>query len=684
MPVAFDPVRAEPCPRPTARSTNSSRSRPCHAERGGDPGPGRSGRGPSRRGRAPRRFLSRPHRDRDPRASGAIAGGPEGKLQMPGLTVRAIDTTGAGDCFNGVLAAGLLMSRPLSESLRRACAAAALSVTVAGAREGMPTGRGDRRRRWPPRASTPRTRRGRHRPVRDHTPPRGPSRGCSTRSIPRSAPATNPTGASPPATPTTPCRRGQVVRGGEHRLVEHVDIEVEPESACGRHEARRCRSPTTPGPRDRTASTSMCRESVERIGVDACRRRATARDRGSRRSRCRAPTRTGRPLPRPRPAGPIRARPRPACRPPRPSVTSRRRRDRDAHRSRRGRPGRARLVRPRAHRGVPRSSRPRGTAGRRPGSRHRRPDGSRRWWSGHRRSPRCRCAGRAPRLGSGRRGRRHPTRRSLEEPKRAKRGGAVLGAAGRPDGVDRHPEEGEAGHASRLGSVALRVVERRELHRRGHRRGRGPGRSNLGIEVAVDPRQPDRAARRASARGAALVTWPRRSSPRSTGLAVPQVSASATWTRHQPSFARRVLQRRQRRSADEVLLLAQVHGEAQPARVRVVELPDVVTPRAEPSLRAEPRRTRTLPRAAARDRCPPSTIRSYRSARELGRHLQLPAELARERDAERPAPSPTRPRSRAALRNGNASFDEILVGDAGPSSSRRRRARPRAGSPSRS
>lgn len=73
-------------------------------------------------------------------ADGAIAGGPEGMMSAAGLAVRAIDATGAGDCFNGVLAAGLLVSRPLAESLRRACVAASSSVRVAGAREGMPTG----------------------------------------------------------------------------------------------------------------------------------------------------------------------------------------------------------------------------------------------------------------------------------------------------------------------------------------------------------------------------------------------------------------------------------------------------------------------------------------------------------------------------------------------------------------
>jgi ribokinase len=51
---------------------------------------------------------------------------------------RVVDTTGAGDCFNGVLAAGLWERRELAESVHRAVVAASVSVEVAGAREGMP------------------------------------------------------------------------------------------------------------------------------------------------------------------------------------------------------------------------------------------------------------------------------------------------------------------------------------------------------------------------------------------------------------------------------------------------------------------------------------------------------------------------------------------------------------------
>jgi ribokinase len=52
--------------------------------------------------------------------------------------VPVVDTTGAGDCFNGVLAAGLAWEADLGTAVRDSVLAAALSVGVAGAREGMP------------------------------------------------------------------------------------------------------------------------------------------------------------------------------------------------------------------------------------------------------------------------------------------------------------------------------------------------------------------------------------------------------------------------------------------------------------------------------------------------------------------------------------------------------------------
>nr|WP_314900904.1 ribokinase [uncultured Deefgea sp.] len=57
--------------------------------------------------------------------------------QQTSFKVNAVDTTGAGDTFNGALAAFWHLG--LSEASRIACAAGALSVTRTGAQGGMPT-----------------------------------------------------------------------------------------------------------------------------------------------------------------------------------------------------------------------------------------------------------------------------------------------------------------------------------------------------------------------------------------------------------------------------------------------------------------------------------------------------------------------------------------------------------------
>ncbi|HZN43399.1 MAG TPA: ribokinase [Actinomycetota bacterium] len=63
--------------------------------------------------------------------------GEEEKVEAP--TVEAVDTTGAGDCFNGVFAASIAEGLEVTTGARRAAVAAAMSVTEVGAREGMPT-----------------------------------------------------------------------------------------------------------------------------------------------------------------------------------------------------------------------------------------------------------------------------------------------------------------------------------------------------------------------------------------------------------------------------------------------------------------------------------------------------------------------------------------------------------------
>lgn len=53
--------------------------------------------------------------------------------------VEAVDTVGAGDAFNGGLAAALAIGMPLPQAVRQASAVAALSVTQAGAQSSLPT-----------------------------------------------------------------------------------------------------------------------------------------------------------------------------------------------------------------------------------------------------------------------------------------------------------------------------------------------------------------------------------------------------------------------------------------------------------------------------------------------------------------------------------------------------------------
>ena len=55
-----------------------------------------------------------------------------------GMARQVVDTTGAGDTFNGVFAAELAAGRDLETAARRGVAAATLSVEAAGARTSMP------------------------------------------------------------------------------------------------------------------------------------------------------------------------------------------------------------------------------------------------------------------------------------------------------------------------------------------------------------------------------------------------------------------------------------------------------------------------------------------------------------------------------------------------------------------
>ncbi len=69
---------------------------------------------------------------------GALVATPERQQTVPAHRVDALDTTAAGDAFNGGLAVALAEGRDLFEAARFASAVAALSVTKWGAQPSMP------------------------------------------------------------------------------------------------------------------------------------------------------------------------------------------------------------------------------------------------------------------------------------------------------------------------------------------------------------------------------------------------------------------------------------------------------------------------------------------------------------------------------------------------------------------
>ena len=72
-------------------------------------------------------------------ARGAYLADAGGQLLVPGFKVKAVDSTAAGDIFNGALAVALAERKTLRDAVRFANAAAALSVTRLGAQPSAPT-----------------------------------------------------------------------------------------------------------------------------------------------------------------------------------------------------------------------------------------------------------------------------------------------------------------------------------------------------------------------------------------------------------------------------------------------------------------------------------------------------------------------------------------------------------------
>ncbi|MGH7996004.1 MAG: ribokinase [Opitutaceae bacterium] len=72
-------------------------------------------------------------------ARGTFVAGDGVRMRVPGIRVRAVDTTAAGDIFNGAFAVGLAEGLPLIDAVHFANAAAAISVTRMGAQPSAPT-----------------------------------------------------------------------------------------------------------------------------------------------------------------------------------------------------------------------------------------------------------------------------------------------------------------------------------------------------------------------------------------------------------------------------------------------------------------------------------------------------------------------------------------------------------------
>ena len=71
-------------------------------------------------------------------ARGAMVIQDGAKFEVPAFAVKAVDTTAAGDAFNGGLAVALGRGFSLPEAVRYACAAGALTVTRLGAMPSLP------------------------------------------------------------------------------------------------------------------------------------------------------------------------------------------------------------------------------------------------------------------------------------------------------------------------------------------------------------------------------------------------------------------------------------------------------------------------------------------------------------------------------------------------------------------
>jgi len=71
-------------------------------------------------------------------ARGALAASAGEALAQAAFAATLVDSTGAGDCFNGAFLAALLEGQPLAAALRFACGAGSIAIGATGARSALP------------------------------------------------------------------------------------------------------------------------------------------------------------------------------------------------------------------------------------------------------------------------------------------------------------------------------------------------------------------------------------------------------------------------------------------------------------------------------------------------------------------------------------------------------------------
>jgi ribokinase len=71
-------------------------------------------------------------------AQGSLWLGKDGAQHFPGFSVRTVDSTAAGDAFNGALAVALSEGKAMEDAIPFANAAGALATTHRGAQESLP------------------------------------------------------------------------------------------------------------------------------------------------------------------------------------------------------------------------------------------------------------------------------------------------------------------------------------------------------------------------------------------------------------------------------------------------------------------------------------------------------------------------------------------------------------------